>query len=92
MSATLELMTTSVCKYGFYSKVRLTEKPMLDPTYDTDPIAKVELYGEYAEEWTDITGSLTRAQYDGLLWEFTQHLRHMYDDDTLELEPMGVPI
>lgn len=68
---------------------RVTERPMLDPLFETHPIVRYEML-DNVDGWVDVTGRLTPKQEAAVLdsWQ------RAYDKDFCDKEvtqPMFVP-
>lgn len=71
----------TVTSFRGVTLVRVTERPMLDPLFDTDPIAKIEILDD-EQGWIDWTGKLSLKQEQ---WVLDQWQR-AYDEDFCESE------
>lgn len=71
----------TVTTYSGVTLVRVTERPMLDPLFDTDPIQKIEIL-DPEEGWIDWTGKLTLKQEQWVMdmWQMA------YDKDFCDNE------
>jgi hypothetical protein len=59
---------------------RVTERPMLDPRFDTDPVEKIELL-DNQRGWVDLTGKLTPKQEAAVMDAWQRAYDKDYCDD-----------